>query len=146
MAIVSKPHTLFSAVLLGVLAGFGTVEAQDEDAEAGDRGITEYEISCMPCHGVDGRGGGPAAKGLARKPADLTQIAKANGGVFPVKRIADTIDGRAAVVAHGAREMPVWGARYRVSDDPQDKPSDVDRRARALIKALVEYLQAIQEK
>lgn len=122
-----------------------TASAQDEDAEDDHMGLTEYEISCMPCHGRDGRGDGPMANGLAKKPADLTQIAKANGGVFPVKKVTAMIDGRAAVIAHGAREMPVWGARYRTSDDPQDTPSDIDKRARALIAALVEYLTAIQE-
>mgnify|MGYP007054662697 CR=1 FL=1 len=25
---------------------------------------------------------------------------------------------------HGPREMPVWGARYRLSEDPEDKPSE----------------------
>ena len=36
------------------------------------RGAAVYAESCAACHGADGRGKGPAAAGLARKPADLT--------------------------------------------------------------------------
>lgn len=118
--------------------------AQDDEA-GDDRGLTEYEISCMPCHGLEGRGDGEKAAGLSKVPSDLTAIAKANGGVFPEKRVREMIDGRADVGAHGAREMPVWGERYRVSNDPSDTAKDVDKRARALIDALVRYLRSIQE-
>ncbi|MEZ5900464.1 MAG: c-type cytochrome [Hyphomicrobiaceae bacterium] len=119
--------------------------AQD-DAEGDDRALTEYEISCMDCHGPNGRGDGPMAPTLSKRPADLTKIAKANNGVFPEKRIREMIDGRAMVASHGVRDMPVWGARYRNSPDPDDKPSDVDKRARVLIDQLVEFLKSIQEK
>ena len=47
-------------------------------------GITEYEIACMPCHGVNGRGDGRLAKNLSKPPADLTQIAKSHRGRFPI--------------------------------------------------------------
>lgn len=115
--------------------------AQDELS-----GLTEYELACMSCHGLDGRGDGPRAKELARPPADLTQIAKANGGKFPAKAVADIIDGRAAVSAHGAREMPVWGTRFRASPDASEDAQTIETRARAQIGALVRYLEAIQEK
>ena len=64
-------------------------------------GIVEYEISCMPCHGINGRGDGPKARTLVTPPADLTQIARSNGGAFPTKRIAEMIDGRSIVGTHG---------------------------------------------
>ena len=56
-------------------AAAGVARAQDEHL-----GITEYELACMPCHGVDGRGDGPLAKTLKARPSDLTQISKASGG------------------------------------------------------------------
>ena len=115
-------------------------KAQDEHL-----GITEYELACMACHGVDGRGDGPLAKTLKARPADLTQISKANGGRFPSKKVAEMIDGRAAVAAHGSREMPVWGGRYRAAESG-DSPKMVEQRARAQIDALVKYLQTLQEK
>ena len=119
--------------------------AQDDEIRD-DRGLTEYEIACMSCHGADGHGDGEKAGELMRPPADLTKIAKANGGRFPEKRVRDMIDGRAAVAAHGMREMPVWGARYRVSGEPSEPARDVDKRARELISALVGYLKSIQER
>jgi len=109
-------------------------------------GVIEYEIACMPCHGVDGHGDGPRAKFLKTAPADLTKIAKANNGKFPFKKIADIVDGRAATAAHGRREMPVWGNRYRVRADANESPAQIEKRARAQIAALVQYLRAIQER
>jgi hypothetical protein len=60
--------------------------------------------------------------------------------------LAEIIDGRAIVSAHGQREMPVWGDRYRVQVEESERASAIDRRARAQISALVEYLRTLQEK
>jgi mono/diheme cytochrome c family protein len=121
-------------------AAAGVARAQDEHL-----GITEYELACIACHGVDGRGDGPLAKTLKARPSDLTQISKASGGRFPSKKVGEMIDGRAAVAAHGSREMPVWGNRYRAAESG-DSPKMVEQRARAQIDALVRYLQTLQEK
>jgi CxxC motif-containing protein (DUF1111 family) len=109
-------------------------------------GLTEYELACMSCHGLDGKGDGPKARTLATKPADLTSLAKRNGGGFPARAVFDMIDGRGVIPAHGNREMPIWGERYRTTGDPGEDPAAVDGRARALIEALVAYIEAIQEK
>ena len=119
----------------------GTVRADDEHL-----GIIEYEIACMPCHGVEGRGDGPRAKTLRAPPADLTQITKSNHGKFPLNKVAEMIDGRAMVAAHGSREMPVWGDRYRNAAEAGESPTKVEQRARAQINALVRYLEIIQER
>ena len=108
--------------------------------------MVEFEIACMPCHGAEGRGDGPLAHSLKMPPADLTAIAKVNKGKFPSKKVAEIIDGRAAVAAHGPRDMPVWGDRYRVATEAGESPAEVETRARAQINALVRYLEAIQEK
>lgn len=100
----------------------------------------------MACHGLDGRGNGPQAADLTKAPADLTRIAAANGGVFPEAQVRDMIDGRADVAAHGMRDMPVWGQRYRISSDADDSAKDIDRRARELIGFLVDHLKSIQER
>ena len=133
--------TLLLAALALVFAVGRGVRAEDEHL-----GIIEYELACMPCHGVDGRGDGPRARTLNARPADLTQIAKSNRGRFPAKEVAEMIDGRAAVAAHGSREMPVWGDRYRAAAEPGDSPKAVEARARTQIDALVRYLQTLQEK
>jgi hypothetical protein len=115
-------------------AAAGVARAQDEHL-----GITEYELACMPCHGVDGRGDGPLAKTLKARPSDLTQISKASGGRFPSKKVGEMIDGRAAVAAHGSRDMPVWGDRYRRTSEAGESLTKVEQRARAQINALARY-------
>lgn len=111
----------------------GGANAQQDAEEFFDIGITEYELSCMSCHGVDGLGDGPDALYLETKPADLTQIKKANGGFV---RVAMTIDGRAVVAMHGAREMPVWGEHYRRPIPDADGDWDTERDAQSRIEAL----------
>lgn len=96
----------------------------------------------MPCHGVDGHGDGS----FEDCPADLTQIAKSNGGEFPFAKVAEIIDGRAIVAAHGQREMPIWGDRYRRAIEANEPPAVIERRARAQVTALVRYIETIQAK
>jgi len=136
---------LFAAGL--IVAGClitGSVAAQQDAEGVFDLGITEYELSCMSCHGVDGRGDGPDAQYLDTNPADLTQIKKANGGFFPADRVAMIIDGRAVVAMHGVREMPVWGERYRRPIADADGTWDTERDARSRIEALVDYVESLQ--
>jgi len=117
--------TWLMLLLLALAVGCASAaRAQDEHL-----GITEYELACMACHSVDGRGDGPLARTLKARPADLTQIAKANGGRFPSRKVGEMIDGRAAVAAHGSHEMPVWGDRYRAAESG-DSPKMVEQRAR----------------
>ena len=137
--------TLRMAVVWAVL-GLHVVASASARAEDPHLGITEYEISCMPCHGIDGRGDGPRAKFLKTAPADLTMITKSHNGKFPAKKLIEIIDGRAIVGTHGPRDMPVWGDRYRVAAEANERASQIERRARAQIAALVEYLKTIQAK
>jgi mono/diheme cytochrome c family protein len=124
---------------------FASRSASGDDNGEDPIGLTEYEIACMSCHGIDGKGDGPAAKSLSVMPADLTRIAKANGGTFPRTAIYDMIDGRGVIPAHGRRDMPIWGERYRNTGDPGEDPAAVDQRARALMQALVDYIESIQQ-
>jgi mono/diheme cytochrome c family protein len=108
-----------------------------------DLGKSEYESSCASCHGVSGKGDGAMVGMLTKPPSDLTTLARRNGGVFPVQRVSEMIDGRTSVMigSHGAREMPVWGHVYR-SEDTQPR----DLHARNRISSLVDYLARIQGK
>lgn len=85
-------------------------QAQDQDL-----GKMEYQSKCASCHGTDAKGDGPIADQLKTSPANLTQLGKKNGGVFPLGAVYEKIDGRQEVKAHGPREMPVWGYRYMPS-------------------------------
>jgi mono/diheme cytochrome c family protein len=46
-------------------------------------GKQTYKEYCAACHGLDGRGHGPAAWSLRKQPANLTTIAKRHGRKFP---------------------------------------------------------------
>lgn len=108
---------LAAAAALFFVAAFGTVQAAspEEAVEAGQR---EFQENCAVCHGADGKGTGPLAAELKKGAPDLTLIAENNGGVFPFLRIIETIDGRADVLSHGSKEMPVWGTTFREEGNP----------------------------
>ena len=120
-------------------------------AQGPDWGKDEYMRSCEPCHGTGGRGDGPAAKHLAKRPADLTKLSESNGGVLPFVRVFETVDGRLDVALHGPREMPVWGDRYKrdlISEMPRAAVSDdmANVLARRRILQLIEYISSLQGK
>ena len=72
-------------------------------ADSVPTGAALYRRHCASCHGVSGRGDGPAAGSLTVRPTDLTQLRTS------VQDLMQVIDGRTAVQAHGSSEMPVWG-------------------------------------
>ena len=61
--------------------------------EITNAGKTLYMQHCMSCHGVDGRGDGPAAVRLSTTPADLTQIAARRDGVWPALEVMEILSG-----------------------------------------------------
>ncbi len=130
--------------LLLVILPISTI-AFTASAEDVHLGLTEFEVACQSCHGLDGKGDGELAPHLKTAPPDLTQISKANGGIFPIEKIEKFIDGRSRVTAHGKGEMPVWGDRYRIAAEEGEGSRVIDDRARKRIKALVQYLVSIQE-
>jgi mono/diheme cytochrome c family protein len=74
-----------------------------------------YHTWCAPCHGLEGKGNGPAASALKKAPADLTLLSQKNGGKYPAQRVREYIEGKDAKTtdAHGSREMPIWGDVFR---------------------------------
>jgi hypothetical protein len=110
----------------------------------------EFRISCAACHGLEGKGDGLLAGLLTLAPTDLTQITKRNNGKFPLVGLYETIDGRREEQAHGARDMPIWGERYRVEaceEDPlyQFHISGCEALIRGRTLELIYYIQSIQE-
>jgi mono/diheme cytochrome c family protein len=104
------------------------------------RGPDLYRAHCAACHGLDGKGGGPVASSLKEKPADLTVLAKTNGGKFPLTRAAKVITGEdPALTSHGSREMPIWGPIFHQIEEDQDFGN-------VRIQNLIQYLQTIQQK
>ena len=111
-----------------------------------DLGKREFETKCAVCHGRDGKGAGPYAKQLKRTLPDLTTLAKRNGGVFPVTRTYETIEG--AGKGHGTRDMPVWGLDYTIqaTEALPDLPYNQAIYVRTRIMSLLEYLTQLQVK
>lgn len=129
-----------AASVTSVLPAFG--------ADKLDIGKQEYEQSCANCHGPDGKGKGSFAQALELSVPDLTTLNRRNGGVFPVARVYEVIDGREEVKAHGSREMPIWGKHYSVSATPRydDYANNPEAAARGRILALIDYLYRLQSK
>jgi mono/diheme cytochrome c family protein len=137
---------VLQAVLLGASLAIAATGALGQGKV--DLGKREYDASCATCHGLKGTGDGPSTQHLNRTPTDLTQLAKANGGILPVDRLYRSIDGTLAVPGHGTRDMPIWGSQYRVraAEFYTDVPYDPDAFVRAKILALIDYIARLQAK
>lgn len=104
-------------------------------------GAEIYRTYCATCHGPNGRGDGPLADSMRRKPADLTEIAKRNGGEYPSEVVYRTIDGKQPIRGHGGPDMPVWGDAFARSRDGGDAATVKER-----IDTLVDFVRALQVK
>jgi mono/diheme cytochrome c family protein len=76
-------------------------------------GVDTFKAYCTSCHGAQAKGDGPAAMALKKMPADLTTIAKRNGGKFSPSDVEDVIMGTSVMAAHGSRDMPIWGPVFQ---------------------------------
>ena len=111
-----------------------------QDKVVGD-GRYEYQADCQICHGVLGKGDGQIADILLAKPADLTQIAKTNGGVFPFWTVYEIIAGERLVATHQFSGMPVWADRFKSEEETR-----LAAPAHIRILLLTHYIESIQEK
>lgn len=104
------------------------------------RGSALYAAYCASCHGLDGKGEGPAAPALKTPPPDLTTLSQRHGGKFPRERVEQIILGEnQEAIAHGSREMPVWGPIFGQIEWDQDL-----RAVR--VRNLSDYLESIQQR
>jgi copper transport protein len=108
------------AVVVALLVGMGLAYADllraafqrnpvPRNAASIARGRALFQEDCAVCHGAQGRGDGPAAAGMARKPDDLSRIAPPP--VFPDGVVAYRIrNGEGLMPAFGKtlREEQVW--------------------------------------
>lgn len=99
-----------------------------------------YLDYCAPCHGVAGKGDGPAAPALKTSTPDLTLLAKNNGGKYPSDRVSKVLDFGAPVTAHGSSDMPIWGPLFRSMDKGQLKYSKLR------ISNLTKHVETLQTK
>jgi mono/diheme cytochrome c family protein len=105
-------------------------------AASGKEMFAQY---CAPCHGVDGKGNGPAASAMKSQPTDLTQLARKNNGKYPDSHIAQLLK-QGGPGAHGSADMPVWGPLFQSLDKYHD--AVVQQR----VSNLVNYMETLQAK
>ena len=113
--LVALVAALIPALALGQAAQSNRPPAKRASAERGKALFSEY---CASCHGVSGKGDGPAAPALKIPPADLTALAARNKGQFPSLRVMQAIKAGPSVPAHGSGIMPVWGPIFLQGDYP----------------------------
>lgn len=139
---------LIAVILLGTVGGdAGAAESLKtpaaDAANAGPEGGVaagrqRFERNCAICHGFDARGNGPFAELLNVKPPDLTLLSRAQGGDFPFTRIYRRIDGRDLPLAHGTRDMPIWGSRLK-------REGGDETWVRGRIFEIMLYLESLQQ-
>lgn len=98
-----------------------------------------FKLYCAACHGVDGKGTGPAAAALKKTPADLTLLSAKNNGKFPALKVINTIQGSDIAASHGSRDMPIWGDIFRSFGGGQ-------MITEMRVKNLSSHLESIQQK
>lgn len=100
-------------------------------------GVDTFKAYCGVCHGAQAKGDGPAASALKKVPADLTTIAKRNGGTFSASNVEEVIMGTNVMASHGSRDMPIWGPVF------QALATDTSFM-KLRVSNLVDYLKSIQ--
>lgn len=136
-----------AAVLLSIAAVLCYAEDQKPEVKhvsapstSAASGKQMFEAYCASCHGVSGKGDGPAAGALKSPPANLTVLSKNNGGKFPANRVTSILHGQATVTAHGNRDMPVWGPVFWHMS--QGHEAEVHQR----VANLTHYIESLQTK
>lgn len=141
-----KPFQRLACLAVILFGGCTTPSEADlsrNKASFDQPGRTLYLQYCSACHGNQGRGDGPAARGFCLPPPDLSTIASKRNGVFPFGEVLDIIQGNRQVDAHGLRKMPVWG--YQFEQDGLDAGVDDPASIRdGNLVALAAYLESIQ--
>jgi hypothetical protein len=145
------------AAALGASITLRVVPAASQEATFGGQlrpGITgqlvvgkaDYDQYCASCHGANGAGDGSAtAVNPGIKPADLTKIATANGGVFPTEKVADMINGRKQIPSHQRFDMRFWGVNFQQRGSEESTPES-EAKARARIDMMVSYIKTMQSR
>ncbi|WP_149588193.1 c-type cytochrome [Tabrizicola flagellatus] len=107
-------------------------------------GAEDFATYCAACHGAGGKGDGPAAAGLDRKPADLTRIAARSGGAFPGTRVMAKIWGYTGG-RNGASPMPQFGPLLQGELVPYDGGDGIATPTPVRLVQIAEYLKTLQE-
>jgi mono/diheme cytochrome c family protein len=125
------------AFAIALIAGLShRVRAEDDfekiHAEAGREWYDKY---CTPCHGVAGAPGS-AVYADTKKPVDLRDYVKRNGGKFPAARWISVVTTDNPSLVH----TDVWN---RIRDSQGTSNSNV--AGRAIVASIASYVRSIQK-
>lgn len=126
--------------LVAVSAAAQTTDQRQPPMRPVDGG-TIFRNNCAACHGLEGRGNGPASKALKRNVPDLTRLSQRNNGAFPAIHVQTTIMLGAddLLPAHGSKAMPIWGPIFHEIEFGQDLGN-------VRLENVTEYLESLQRK
>jgi mono/diheme cytochrome c family protein len=97
-----------------------------------------FRSYCASCHGLDGKGKGPAAAALKKQPPDLTLLSK-KYGKFPRTTVSSVIEGTDFITDHGTRDMPIWGDAFRTANHDESM-------VKMKVQNLTAYIESFQQK
>jgi len=132
-------------LVLGLLLAVVVSAAQNRNQRQSPirpvEGASIFRSYCAACHGVDGRGNGPASKALKQEVPDLTKLSQRNGGAFPAVHVRTIVmfGGDDLLPAHGSKQMPIWGPIFHELEFDQDLGN-------VRLENIVKYLESIQRK
>jgi len=127
--------------LLCLLVGSACAQTSQSSAKK------DFVLHCADCHGVDGKGNGPAVQVIPGfKPVDLTVLSQNHGGQFPREEVTEVIDGRKRLEGHydSDTDMPLWGLMFQ--PEGAEFSTEAEAKVKARISALVGYIEGIQQK
>jgi mono/diheme cytochrome c family protein len=143
----NRIHVAFVAGLLAA-AAFGIAQTTTQIKQvpitptSPASGKQMYNAYCATCHGLDGKGNGPAAAALKNQPTDLTTLSRDHGGNFPESHIYSVLRFGVDTPAHGNAQMPVWGPALRSLDRGSAIASSMEQQR---IANLTHYLHTLQQ-
>ncbi len=131
------------AILPLTLAGAALLAACLPGPARVPSGAEDFASFCAACHGPGGRGDGPVAGELAKRPADLTRLAARNRGVYPATRVMAQIWGYTGG-RDGAEVMPAFGPLLDGELVPYDGGDGIPTPTPIRLVQLAEYLKGLQ--
>jgi len=144
MTLLAVTGLFLGAMLIGQEATKQTQEKTIKkvpitESEVGS-GKQMYNDYCAACHGLDGKGNGPAASALNCKALpDLTTIAKRHNEKSAAMEVQAVLQFGAGNKAHGTSDMPIWGPLFRSLNGD-------DSHVKLRIKNLSDYVDSLQQK
>jgi mono/diheme cytochrome c family protein len=93
-----------------------------------------FKDYCAACHGVDGKGNGPAVAFLKTSPPNLRMMAQRNNGKYRDAHVLSMLN-----FGHGDIDMPTWGPMFRSLEHDRNL---ADLR----VHNLAEFIKSIQDK